>query len=229
MRVLVVEDSARMTDVLRRGLTEAGYAVDTAATAGEGLWLAAEQPPDAIVLDVVLPDADGFEVCRRLRASNCWSPVLMLTARDAVIDRVRGLDSGADDYLTKPFAFAELLARLRSLIRRGPSERPTVLVVGDLELDPGSHRVARAGTPVELTPREFELLEYLMRNPGTVRTRQQILDHVWDFAFAGDPNVVDVYVGYLRAKVDRPFGSHTIETVRGVGYRVADSAAEVAR
>jgi two-component system OmpR family response regulator len=223
VRVLVVEDSARMGELLTRGLSEDGYAVDLATNATDGLWLAAEDRPDAIVLDVVLPDRDGFETCRALRDAGCTAPILMLTARDDVADRVRGLDAGADDYLTKPFAFAELLARVRALIRRGPSERPPVIRVGDLALDPASHRAWRGDVPLELTPKEFALLGYLMRFAGQARTRQQILEHVWDFAYSGDPNVVDVYVGYLRAKVDRPFGRRSIETVRGVGYRLADA------
>jgi len=220
MRVLVVEDSPRMADVLRRGLTEEGYAVDVAAMGTDAVWLASEAPFDAIVLDVVLPDFDGFEVCRRLRRADRWPPLLMLTARDDVRDRVRGLDAGADDYLTKPFAFEELLARVRSLVRRGPRDRSPTLRVGDIELDPAAHTVARADTAVALTPKEFALLQYLMAFPDEALTRTRLLEHVWDFAFDGDPNVVDVYVGYLRAKIDRPFGRRSIETVRGVGYRL---------
>jgi two-component system OmpR family response regulator len=172
----------------------------------------------------MLPDMDGYEVCRRLRDAGRWSPVLMLTARDAVPDRVAGLDAGADDYLTKPFSFAELLARLRALVRRGTPERPTAMQVGDLVLDPATRRVARDGTPIELTAREFALLEYLMRHPGEVLSRTRLIEHVWDFAFEGDSNVVDVYVRYLREKVDRPFGRDTIETVRGAGYRLREEA-----
>jgi two-component system OmpR family response regulator len=224
MRLLVVEDSIKMAGLLRRGLVEEGYAVDLAATGTDGLWLAEEIGFDAIVLDVVLPDIDGFEVCRRLRAAERWAPVLMLTARDHVADRVRGLDAGADDYLVKPFAFEELFARIRSLIRRGPSERPAILSVGDLTLDPGAHEVLRAGQPVHLTPTEFALLQYCLEHPGEALTRARLLEHVWDFAFDGDPNIVDVYVGYLRDKIDRPFGRHSLETVRGVGYRLATSS-----
>jgi two-component system OmpR family response regulator len=220
MRVLVVEDSVRMADVLRRGLVEEGYAVDVVATGADAVWLASEAPFDAIVLDVVLPDFDGFEVCRRLRRADRWPPLLMLTARDDVSDRVRGLDAGADDYLTKPFAFEELLARVRSLVRRGPRDRSPTLQIGDLELDPAAHAVRRAGEPVPLTPKEFALLQYLMTHPDEALTRSSLLEHVWDFAFDGDPNVVDVYIGYLRAKIDRPFGRRSIETVRGVGYRL---------
>ena len=220
MRVLVIEDSAKMANLLRRGLTEEGYAVDVAANGVDGVWLATEQPFDAIVLDVVLPDIDGFEVCRRLRGANCWAPLLMLTARDSVTDRVRGLDAGADDYLTKPFAFEELFARMRSLVRRGPSERAPVLEVGDLALDPAEHTVRRGPDGIRLTPKEFALLQYFMLRPGEALTRPQLLEHVWDYAFDGDPNIVDVYVGYLRDKIDRPFRRDTIETVRGIGYRL---------
>jgi two-component system OmpR family response regulator len=222
MRVLVVEDEVKMASLLQRGLQEEGYAVDVAADGQEALWLATETPYDAIVLDVMLPDVDGFEVSRTLREAGRWSPVLMLTARDAVADRVGGLDAGADDYLTKPFSFAELLARLRALVRRGTPHRPPVLEVGDLALDPATRRVVRGDMPVELTAREFSLLEYLMRHPGEVLSRTRLIEHVWDFAFEGDSNVVDVYIRYLREKVDRPFGRDSIETVRGAGYRLRE-------
>jgi two-component system OmpR family response regulator len=222
VRVLVVEDEVKMAALLQRGLREEGYAVDVASDGREALWLATENGYDAIVLDVMLPDVDGFEVCRRLREAGRWSPVLMLTARDGVADRVTGLDAGADDYLTKPFSFAELLARLRALVRRGAPERPATLQVGDLVLDPATRRVVRDGTPVDLTPREFALLEFLMRHPGEVLSRTRLIEHVWDFAFEGDSNVVDVYVRYLREKVDRPFGRDSIETVRGAGYRLRE-------
>ena len=226
MRVLVVEDELKMAGLLRRGLTEEGYAVDTASTGPEGLWAATETAYDAIILDVMLPELDGFEVCRQLRSRGRWAPVLMLTARDGVDDRVLGLDVGADDYLTKPFSFSELLARLRALLRRGAAERPPVLVVDDLELDPGTKRVSRAGRPIDLTAKEFALIEFFMRNPGEVLSRTRILEHVWDWAYEGDSNVVDVYVRYLREKLDRPFGRRTIETVRGSGYRLRHETAD---
>jgi two-component system OmpR family response regulator len=224
VRILVVEDGLKLAGLLRRGLEEEGYAVDVVQTGADAVWAGTENPYDAIVLDVMLPDIDGFAVCRRLREGDRWAPIIMLTARDAVVDRVAGLDAGADDYLTKPFAFSELLARLRALIRRGPGERPAVLLVGDLALDPAAHRVTRGSTAVDLTAREFALLEYLMRRPGQVLTRTQILEHVWDFGFEADSNVVDVYIRYLREKVDRPFGLATIETVRGSGYRLREDA-----
>jgi len=220
MRVLVVEDEVKMAGLLRRALEEEGYAVDVAARADEALWLGTENAYDAVLLDVMLPDGDGFGVCRGLREAGTWSPVLMLTARDAVADRVAGLDAGADDYLTKPFSLAELMARLRALIRRGAVERPSILLVGDLSLDPTTHTVRRGERPVELTAKEFALLEYLMRHPGEVLSRTRLIEHVWDFAYDGDSNVVDVYVRYLRNKIDRPFGRDTIETVRGSGYRL---------
>jgi two-component system OmpR family response regulator len=225
MRVLVVEDETKMAGLLKRGLEEEGYAVDVAGDGGEAVWLATENQYDAVVLDVMLPDIDGFEVCRRLRGSGRWSPVLMLTARDGVGDRVRGLDVGADDYLTKPFAFAELLARIRALVRRGTPSRPAVLRAGDLTLDPATHRVARGDVAIDLTAKEFALLEYLMRHPGEVLSRTRLIEHLWDFAYEGGSNVVDVYVRYLREKVDRPFGRDTIETVRGAGYRLREERA----
>jgi two-component system OmpR family response regulator len=224
VRALVVEDEVKMAGLLRRGLEEEGYAVDVAGDGKEALWLASENPYDAIVLDVMLPDLDGLEVCKRLRDSGHWSPVLMLTARDGVPDRVSGLDAGADDYLTKPFSFAELLARLRALVRRGAPERPAALRVGDLTLDPAARRVTRDGAPIELTAREFALLEYLMRHPGEVLSRTRLIEHVWDFAYEGDSNVVDVYIRYLRQKIDRPFGRASLETVRGAGYRLREEA-----
>lgn len=220
MHVLVVEDDLKMARLLRRGLEHEGYAVDVVGTGDDALWAASELAIDAVVLDVMIPDPDGFEVCRRLRRSGRWMPVLLLTARDSVADRVRGLDAGADDYLVKPFSFDELFARLRALLRRDPRERPTVLEVGDLQLDPASKVVMRSGTEVELSAKELALLELFMRHPDEVLSRSQILDHVWDFAYEGTSNVVDVYVRYLREKVDRPFGRDSIETVRGHGYRL---------
>jgi len=224
VRVLVVEDEVKMAGLLKRGLEEEGYAVDVAGDGREAVWLATENPYDAIVLDLMLPDMDGLEVCRRLRESGRWSPVLMLTARDAVPDRVSGLDAGADDYLTKPFSFAELLARLRALVRRGGSERPAVLHVGDLSLDPATRDVSRDGATIALTAKEFALLEYLMRHPDEVLSRTRLIEHVWDFAYEGDSNVVDVYVRYLREKIDRPFGRDSLQTVRGAGYRLRGEA-----
>ena len=224
MRALVVEDEAKLAALLRRGLAEEGYAVDVASTGEDGVWLGREHDYDVVLLDVMLPDVDGFEVCRRLRAADRWAPILMLTARDGVQDRVAGLDAGADDYLTKPFSFDELLARLRALLRRGPGERPALLSAGDLSLDPATRRVARGETEIELTPKEFALLELFLRHPGEVLSRTRILEHVWDFAYEGDSNVVDVYVRYLREKVDRPFGRGSLETVRGVGYRLRSDA-----
>ena len=218
--MLVVEDEPRMVELLARGLREEGYAVDTARDGSEGLWMATEQEYDAVVLDVMLPGVDGFEVCRRLRATDRWMPVLMLTARDSVGDRVGGLDAGADDYLVKPFSFAELAARLRALVRRPAGARPAVLQVGDLRLDPARHQVWRGDESIELSPKELALLDLLMRHAGEVVTRTRILEHVWDFAYDGLSNVVDQYIAYLRKKVDRPFGREDIETVRGVGYRL---------
>jgi two-component system, OmpR family, response regulator len=222
VRVLVVEDDPKMARLIRRGLTEEGLAVDVAPTGDEALWLAGSTDYDAIVLDVMLPGSDGFEVCRRLRADGHWSPVLMLTARDDVHDRVAGLDAGADDYLTKPFSFAELLARLRALARRPPLERPAVLEVGDLRLDPATRQVWRGRAEVALSAKEFALLEAFMRRPGHVLSRLHLLDHAWDYAYENRSNVVDVYVRYLREKIDRPFGRRSIETVRGAGYRLRD-------
>jgi two-component system, OmpR family, response regulator len=224
MRVLVVEDDLKMASLLRRGLLEEGLAADVARTGDDALWMAEATEYDAIVLDVMLPGTDGFEVCRRLRESGRWSPVLMLTARDAVEDRVAGLDAGADDYLTKPFSFAELLARLRALARRAPLERPTVLEAGDLRLDPATRRAWRGDVEIGLSAKEFALLETFMRRPGEVLSRYQLLEHCWDYGYENRSNVVDVYVRYLREKVDRPFGRSSLETVRGVGYRFRGEA-----
>jgi len=220
MRVLIVEDETKMAALLQRGLREDGVAADVAAAGEDAVWMAGATDYDAIVLDVMLPGIDGFDVCRRLRADGIRSPVLMLTARDAVDDRVRGLDTGADDYLVKPFSFAELSARLRALTRRGPVDRAPVLAVGDLSLDPSTRQVRRGGTEIGLSAREFALLETLMRHPGQVLDRLQLLDHVWDGDYENRSNVIDVYIRYLREKVDRPFGVASIETVRGAGYRL---------
>ena len=214
MRVLLVEDEVKLAELVARGLREEGHAADIAARGAEALWMAEAAPYDVIVLDVMLPDGlDGFEVCRRLRGKGVWSPVLMLTARDAVEDRVTGLDAGADDYLAKPFAFDELLARLRALARRAPQERPTVLEVGDLSLDPASHRAWCGEALLELSAKEFALLELFMRNPGVVLSREQLLSGAWDMSFERRSNIIDVYIRYLREKVDRPFSRNSIETV----------------
>src|SRR5688572_8599472 len=220
MRILVVEDDVKMAALVRRGLVEEGLAADVARSGDDALWMAAATDYDAIVLDVMLPGADGFEVCRRLRESGRWAPVLMLTARDAVEDRVTGLDAGADDYLTKPFSFAELLARLRALARRPPLERPAVVEVGDLRLDPSTRQVWRGDAEVALSSKEFALLETFMRHAGEVLSRYQLLEHCWDYGYDNRSNVVDVYVRYLREKIDRPFGRSSLETVRGAGYRL---------
>ena len=220
MRILVVEDEVKMARAVRRGLEQEGYAVDVSADGDDALFRATEEDYDAVLLDVMLPGADGFALCEALRKRGRWVPVLMLTARDDVADRIRGLDVGADDYLVKPFAFGELLARLRALIRRGAAERPAVLEVDDVILDPAAHMVTRAGRPVSLSAREFALLEFLMRHPGQVLSRARILEHVWDYNYEGFSNVVDVYVGYLRRKLERPFGRTFVRTVRGVGYGV---------
>lgn len=220
MRVLVVEDDLRMAAALKRGLRGEGMVVDVAGDGDTALRTAGAVEYDAVVLDVMLPGLDGFETCRRLRADGLWIPIIMLTARDAVEDRVRGLDEGADDYLTKPFSLAELLARLRALVRRGPVERPAVLQAGDLRLDPASHQVWRGKQEIELSAREFAVLETFMRRPGQIFSQLQLLDAAWDLGYEQRSNVVEVYVRYLREKIDRPFGVKSIETVRGVGYRL---------
>ena len=215
-----MEDEVRMARLLERALREEGHAVDVAADGPEGLWLATENAYGAVVLDVNLPGFDGFQLCRRLRASGTWVPVLMLTARDAVGDRVRGLDAGADDYLVKPFSLLELAARLRALARRDDRSRPVILAAGDLKLDPAAKRAWRGDTELRLSPKEFSLLDLFLRHPGHVLTRSQIIEEIWDFAYDGGSNVVDQYVNYLRRKIDVPFGRHDIETVRGMGYRL---------
>jgi len=209
-----------MAGLLRRALKEEGHAVDVAVDGPQGLWLATENEYGAIVLDVMLPGMDGFQLCRRLRESGAWAPVLMLTARDGVTDRVRGLDAGADDYLVKPFSLLELAARLRALARRDGRARPPVLAEGDLRLDPASKQAWRDGTELHLSPKEYSLLEFFLRHPGQVLTRSAIIETVWDFAYDGGSNVVDQYVNYLRRKIDAPFGRHDLETVRGMGYRL---------
>ena len=220
MRILIVEDEVKMAGLLRRGLLEEGHAVDVARTGGEALVRAGATEYDAILLDVMLPGGDGFQVCRQLRRQGVWSPVLMLTARDGVEDRVAGLDTGADDYLTKPFSFAELLARLRALARRGAVERPALLEVGDLRLNPATRQVWRGDIEIQLSVKEFALLETFMRRPGQVLSRFDLLEHAWDYAYENRSNVVDVYMRYLREKIDRPFERASLETVRGVGYRL---------
>jgi two-component system, OmpR family, response regulator len=220
MRALIVEDEIKMAGLIRRGLLEAGYAADIAPNGDQALWMAGATEYDVVILDVMLPGDDGFEVCRRLRKAEIWSPVLMLTARDAVEDRVAGLDTGADDYLTKPFLFVELLARLRALTRRGPVEQPPLLEVGSLRLDPRTRQVWRDDVAVELSTKEFAMLETFMRRPGQVVSRFDLLEHAWDHSYENRSNVIDVYVRYLREKIDRPFGLLSIETVRGAGYRL---------
>jgi two-component system OmpR family response regulator len=220
VRVLVVEDNPKIAGLVGRALGEDGIAADLAERGEDALWMAGSTDYDAIVLDVMLPGIDGFETCRRLRADGVRSPVLILTALDAVHDRVAGLDGGADDYLTKPFSVDELLARLRALGRRGPVAHPVVLMVGDIRLDPVGHRVWRGDVEVVLSPKEFSLLEAFMRAPGQVLSRYQLLEHAWGHEYENRSNVVDVYVRYLREKIDRPFGAHSVETVRGIGYRL---------
>jgi two-component system OmpR family response regulator len=217
---LIVEDEPKMAGLIRRGLREEGYAADVTGNGNDAIWMAGATDYDAIVLDVLLPGKNGFDVCRELRKSGVWSPVLMLTARDSVDDRVAGLDAGADDYLTKPFSFVELLARLRALARRPPIERPAVLEVGDLRLNPATHQAWRGEIELELSAKEFRILEAFMRRPGHVLSRLHLLEHCWDYGYENRSNVVDVYVRYLREKIDRPFGKKSIETVRGAGYRL---------
>ncbi|GIK78245.1 MAG: DNA-binding response regulator [Acidobacteria bacterium] len=224
MRVLIVEDEAKLARLIRTGLEERGFAVDVAGTGEDALWMAGSTPYEAIVLDVMLPGIDGFETCRRLREDEVWTPIVMLTARDAIADRVGGLDGGADDYLTKPFAFPELEARLRALARRGGEPRPAVLRADGLALDPASRTVERDGEPIQLSPTEFAMLEAFMRRPGIVLSRLHLLELVWDNAYENRSNVVDVYVRYLRAKIDEPFGTDSIETIRGAGYRLRAGA-----
>jgi two-component system OmpR family response regulator len=225
MKVLVVEDDPKMAALVRRGLTANGNATDIAPDGEEALWMARAHTYDAIVLDVMLPGRDGFATCTALREAGVWAPVLMLTARDAVADRVAGLDAGADDYLTKPFSLAELRARLRALVRRGAAERPTVLEVGDLRLDPATQQVWRGKNELQLSSKECVLLELFMRRPGEVLTRFELLEHGWDMGYENRSNVITVYIRYLREKIDRPFGRHSLETVHGAGYRLREDGA----
>jgi two-component system, OmpR family, response regulator len=220
MRILLVEDERKMARAIRRGLEQEGYAVDLSIDGDDALLRGIDNDYDAVLLDVMLPGRGGFSICRELRDRGRWAPVLMLTARDAVEDRILGLDAGADDYLVKPFAFGELLARVRALVRRGTPERPATLTVDGVVLDPAAHTVRCGETPIDLTPKEFSLLEFLMRHPGEVLSRPRILEHVWDINYDGFSNVVDVYVGYLRRKLTSPYDRTLIRTVRGVGYQV---------
>ncbi|MCU1569363.1 MAG: hypothetical protein JWR33_104 [Naasia sp.] len=222
MRVLIVEDETRLAEAIQRGLSAEGFNVDRADNGIDGLWKAKENAYDVIVLDIMLPGMNGYKVCENLREAGVWTPVLMLTAKDGEYDQTDAFDLGADDYLIKPFSFLVLVARLRALIRRGGGDRPVVLRAGDLSLDSVRHRVQRGETELTLTPREFGLLEYLMHHRGEVVSKTQILEGVWDPYYEGDPNVVEVYVGYLRRKIDEPFGRRSIETIRGVGYRLAE-------
>ncbi|HEU4946342.1 MAG TPA: response regulator transcription factor [Kribbella sp.] len=221
MRVLMVDDEVRLADTVRRGLTDAGFAVEVVHNGEDAVWAASESAFDVIVLDIMLPRLNGYRALAELRRRGVWTPVLMLTAKDGEYDQTDAFDLGADDYLTKPFSFIVLVARLRALIRRGGPERPVVLVAGDLTLDPARRRVERAGQEITLTPREYGLLEFLMQHRGDTVSKMEILESVWDPAFDGDPNVVEVYVRYLRLKLDAPFDRHAIETVRGMGYRLA--------
>ena len=221
VRILVVEDEVRLAQALRRGLRAEGFAVDLAHDGEDGLYRARVGEYDAVVLDVMLPKLSGYRVCRALRAEKNWVPVLMLSAKDGEYDQADGLDVGADDYLTKPFSYVVLVARLRALLRRAAPPRPAVLAAGDLTLDPAAHTVSRGGTEITLTPREFSLLELFLRRPDEVLSKSEILAHVWDTYYQGDPNVVEVYVGYLRKKIDAPFGRTAVQTVRGSGYRLA--------
>jgi|SRR5215211_617133 len=224
MRILIVEDDVPLAAAMRRGLRAEGVVVDVAARGEDALWMAGATEFDAIILDLLLPGIDGFETCRRLRQDRVWAPIIMLTARDAIEDRVRGLDEGGDDYLTKPFSLAELLARLRALARRGAVERPPILEVGDLRMNPATRQVWRGDDEIQLSPKEFTLLETFMRRPGEVLSQFQLLEHAWSYDYENRSNVVEVYVRYLREKIDRPFGVQSLETVRGAGYRLRKEA-----
>jgi DNA-binding response OmpR family regulator len=222
MRVLVVEDEERLAAGLKKGLEADGFATDLALNGADGLWMAREFPYDAIVLDLMLPGVNGYKICATLREEGIWTPILMLTAKDGEFDEAEALDTGADDYVTKPFSHMVLVARLRALIRRGAAERPTILEAGDLRFDPASREAWRGDVSVALTARETALLEFLMRHAGRVVSKLEILEHVWDHDFEGDPNIIEVYIRHLRNKLDRPFGRHAIETLRGAGYRLAN-------
>ncbi len=220
VRILVVEDEVHLARSIKRGLEAEGFAVDVALDGDDGLWRGREVEYDAIVLDIMLPKRNGYRVCADLRAAGVWTPILMLTAKDGELDEAEALDTGADDYLSKPFSYVVLVARLRALLRRGRRARPPVLTCGDLRLDPSSHEVWRGQTPVRLTPKQFALLEFLMRRQGEVLSKTEILEHVWDFAFDGDPNVVEVFIRHLRMRIDEPFGRKSIQTLRLLGYRL---------
>ncbi len=224
MRILVVEDDKRLAATVRRGLEQEGYAVDVALDGTDGLWMATEQEYDVIVLDVMLPGINGYRLCASLREANNWTPILMLTAKRGEYDEAEALDTGADDFLSKPFSFVVLLARLRALVRRGGTERPAVIEIGDLRLDPAAHQCFRGETEIPLSPREFSVLEYLAHSVGSAVNKRTLIEHVWDFAFEGDDNIVEVYIRRLRKKIDEPFGRATIQTVRGAGYRIDSDA-----
>jgi len=224
MRLLVVEDEKRLAQSLKRGLELDGFAVDIALDGRDGLWMAYEHPYDAIVLDIMLPGINGYQLCGKLRDAGNWTPILMLTAKDGELDEAEALDTCADDFLRKPFSHVVLVARLRALLRRGRPERAVELVAGDLRLDPSNRQCSRRDQSIELTPREFSVLEYLITNAGHVVSKQDLLDHVWDYDFVGDPNIVEVYVRHLRRKLDEPFETNLIQTVRGAGYRLVPSA-----
>jgi two-component system OmpR family response regulator len=221
MRILAVEDEPRLGNALKRGLQAEGFVVDVAVDGEEGLWLARERPYDAIILDILLPKLSGYRLCAALRAEGNWTPILMLTAKAGEWDEAEALDTGADDFLSKPFSYVVLVAHLRALLRRGRRARPVVLAAGDLEVDPARRLCRRGGQEIALSPREWSLLEYLMRRAGEVVSKSEIIDNVWDFDFKGDDNIVEVYIRYLRRKIDVPFGRSGIETVRGAGYRLA--------
>lgn len=225
MKVLVVEDEKRLASAVKRGLESEGFAVDVALDGTEGRWLASENPYDVIVLDIMLPGVNGFQLCANLRDAGNWTPILMLTAKDGELDEAEALDTGADDFLTKPFSFVVLVARLRALLRRGGAERPAVLRCGDLQLDPGAHRCSRGDFVVDLTAKEFSILEYLLCRAGEVVTKGEMLDHLWDFSFEGGTNLVEVHVSALRRKIDAPFDRQSIQTIRGVGYKLVGTGA----